>query len=102
MGKKDSLIADASSDLPGLATDVEQLMKKFMANNLSEDDLVALSAVYTMGLARCFLFRKKIYNESDIVEPKFAQSKKSVVWWVGMTTCPPPPSTPHCLITDIS
>ena len=89
MGKKDSLIANASSDLPGPATNVEQLIMKFKAKNLSEDDLVVLSGVYMIGLVRCFLFKKRIYNESDIVQPKFAQSKGSVLWWVGMTTCPP-------------
>ena len=85
MGRRDSSIANAgaSSDLPGPAMDVEQLIKKFQVKNLSEQDLVVLSGVHTIGLAHCLLFQKRIYNESDNLEPKFAQSKQRECPLVG-------------------
>uniref|UniRef100_A0A2N9HD56 peroxidase n=1 Tax=Fagus sylvatica TaxID=28930 RepID=A0A2N9HD56_FAGSY len=45
LGRRDSSIANASasSDLPGPAMDVEQLIKKFQVKNSSEQDLVVLS-----------------------------------------------------------
>lgn len=76
LGRRDSTTAsrtDANDNLPSPLMDLPALIKNFKKQGLHERDLVALSGGHTLGLARCGVFRDRIYNETNI-DPNFARS----------------------------
>ncbi|GLT38471.1 hypothetical protein SLA2020_127190 [Shorea laevis] len=76
LGRRDSLTASraaASTSLPGPNFNLSALLSSFSAKGLSLKDLVALSGSHTIGLARCTVFRARIYNDSNI-DASFAKS----------------------------
>lgn len=82
LGRRDSTTASrakANADIPSPFMDLPALIKNFKNQGLDERDLVALSGGHTIGFAQCFVFRDRIYNETNI-DPKFAKARRS--------TCP--------------
>ncbi|KAF3790340.1 Peroxidase 49 [Nymphaea thermarum] len=76
VGRRDSTNASydlAIANLPSPASNISTLIEKFRNQNLTRVDLVALSGAHTIGLARCTLFRDRLYNDSDI-DPSFKES----------------------------
>ncbi|CAJ2655478.1 cationic peroxidase 1-like [Trifolium pratense] len=81
LGRRDSTTADfkaANSDLPSPFLDLAALISAFKKKGFSADEMVALSGAHTIGKARCFLFRNRIYNESNI-EPNYAKTLQQFV-----------------------
>ncbi|URE49061.1 Cationic peroxidase [Musa troglodytarum] len=79
LGRRDSTTASLSSantDIPGPSADLRTLISSFSGKGLSASDLAALSGAHTIGQARCFLFRARIYNDTNI-DPSFASSLRS-------------------------
>ncbi|XWS71926.1 hypothetical protein CRYUN_Cryun03dG0180400 [Craigia yunnanensis] len=54
---------------------VNLLLANFQSQGLDLKDLVVLSAAHTIGLARCVVFRDRIYNDSNI-DVNFATLRK--------------------------
>ncbi|GLT88546.1 hypothetical protein SLE2022_065660 [Rubroshorea leprosula] len=76
LGRRDSLTASRAApntSLPGPNFDLSSLISSFSAQGLSLKDLVALSGSHTIGLARCTVFRARIYNDANI-DASFAKS----------------------------
>ncbi|GLT38472.1 hypothetical protein SLA2020_127200 [Shorea laevis] len=76
LGRRDSLTASraaANTSLPAPFFNLSALISSFSAQGLSLKDLVALSGSHTIGLARCTVFRARIYNDSNI-DASFAKS----------------------------
>nr|XP_009419701.1 PREDICTED: cationic peroxidase 1-like [Musa acuminata subsp. malaccensis] len=79
LGRRDSTTASLSSantDIPGPTADLRTLISSFSGKGLSASDMAALSGAHTIGQARCFLFRARIYNDTNI-DPSFASSLQS-------------------------
>ncbi|XP_010264470.1 PREDICTED: peroxidase P7-like [Nelumbo nucifera] len=69
VGRRDSRTAsrdDANNNIPAPFQDFQDLLSKFNQQGLSLEDLVVLSGGHTIGLARCFSFRDRIYNDTNI------------------------------------
>ncbi|KAF3449483.1 hypothetical protein FNV43_RR10211 [Rhamnella rubrinervis] len=65
LGRKDSLEASfngANQYLPAPNSSLETLIENFREQGLDLADLVTLSGSHTMGKARCFSFRERIYD----------------------------------------
>ncbi|KAJ9185459.1 hypothetical protein P3X46_005097 [Hevea brasiliensis] len=78
LGRRDSTTASrakADSDIPSPFMDLPALINNFKNQGLDERDLVALSGGHTIGFAQCFVFRNRIYNETNI-DPEFAQQRR--------------------------
>ncbi|GLT88550.1 hypothetical protein SLE2022_065700 [Rubroshorea leprosula] len=76
LGRRDSLTASraaANTSIPAPTSNLSALISSFSAQGLSLKDLVALSGSHTIGLARCTVFRARIYNDSNI-DASFAES----------------------------
>ncbi|KAL3733094.1 hypothetical protein ACJRO7_022593 [Eucalyptus globulus] len=76
LGRRDSTTAslkDANSDVPSGIADLSDLISLFSKKGFSAKEMVALSGVHTIGQARCFVFRIRIYNEKNI-DPAYAAS----------------------------
>lgn len=79
LGRRDSTTASLSSanaDIPGPTSDLSTLISSFSGKGLSVADMVALSGAHTIGQARCFLFRVRIYNDMDI-DSSFASALRA-------------------------
>ncbi|KAL3630565.1 hypothetical protein CASFOL_023549 [Castilleja foliolosa] len=80
LGRKDSTKAYTSAAnsgaLPSPASNLNQLIKIFKANNLTKQDLVALSGGHSIGQTRCGVFKSRIYNETDIDESFATEARK--------------------------
>ncbi|XP_041989368.1 cationic peroxidase 1-like [Salvia splendens] len=79
LGRRDSTTASydaANSEIPSPSLDVADLISAFSNKGFSPKELVALSGAHTIGKARCSVFRRRIYNESNIYA-SFATSLKS-------------------------
>ncbi|CAL5388929.1 unnamed protein product [Camellia sinensis] len=82
LGRRDSTTAsqsEANTDIPSPLMDLPQLIENFKNKGLDPKDLVALSGGHSLGFAQCFVFRNRIYNESNI-DTTFARDRQS--------TCP--------------
>lgn len=82
LGRRDSRTASqslANSDLPSPFSNLDTLKQKFAAKGLSAGVMTALSGAHTIGQARCFLFRDRIYNDNNI-DSNFAKTRQQ--------TCP--------------
>ncbi|XP_072997404.1 cationic peroxidase 1-like [Typha latifolia] len=69
LGRRDSTTASlsaANSDLPSPFSGLSALISSFSNKGLTASEMVALSGAHTIGLARCTLFRNRIYNETNI------------------------------------
>ncbi|CAK9326790.1 unnamed protein product [Citrullus colocynthis] len=78
LGRRDSTTASktlAESELPGFQESLDKLISIFENKGLSARDMVALSGSHTIGQAQCFLFRNRIYNQSNI-DTGFASTRR--------------------------
>ncbi|WJX21709.1 NAD(+) salvage pathway protein [Trifolium repens] len=74
LGRRDSLTAsleESNSDLPAPFLDLDGLIAAFQKKNFTTEEMVTLSGAHTIGQVRCFLFRPRVYNETNI-DPTFA------------------------------
>ncbi|CAJ1970747.1 unnamed protein product [Sphenostylis stenocarpa] len=74
LGRRDTRQASrdaANANLPPPFFNFQQLLANFQSHGLDLKDLVALSGGHTIGLARCTLFRDRIFNDTNI-DPKLA------------------------------
>ncbi|CAJ1977741.1 unnamed protein product [Sphenostylis stenocarpa] len=79
LGRRDSTtasLAESNSDLPAPFLDLDGLITAFAKKNFSPQEMVILSGGHTVGVVRCFFFRNRIYNESNI-DPRFARQMQS-------------------------
>ncbi|OIW02602.1 hypothetical protein TanjilG_24053 [Lupinus angustifolius] len=80
LGRRDARTASkaaANSNLPPPTFNFSQLISNFNTHGLNVRDLVALSGGHTIGFARCTTFRTRIYNETRLIDPKFAASLRN-------------------------
>ncbi|KAG8370081.1 hypothetical protein BUALT_Bualt14G0080500 [Buddleja alternifolia] len=64
-GRKDgkvSLASEATTRLPSASSNFTTLLKLFADNGLDMTDLVALSGAHTIGVSRCALVARRLYN----------------------------------------
>ncbi|KAL2229814.1 UNVERIFIED_CONTAM: Peroxidase 24 [Sesamum indicum] len=59
---KVSLASEAAAKLPSAFADFTTLLKIFADNGLDISDLVALSGAHTIGVSRCLLVARRLYN----------------------------------------
>ncbi|GAU26559.1 hypothetical protein TSUD_266730 [Trifolium subterraneum] len=81
LGRRDSTTANfnaANSDLPSPFLDLNGLIDGFKKKGFSADEMVALSGAHTIGKSKCAIFRKRIYNESNI-DPYYAKTLQQYV-----------------------
>jgi len=67
LGRLDGLVSlstNVDGKLPPPSFDLDQLTTLFAANNLSQADMIALSAAHTVGLAHCSTFAGRIQPAS--------------------------------------
>ncbi|CAJ1970746.1 unnamed protein product [Sphenostylis stenocarpa] len=79
LGRRDSTTASkdaATKDIPSPLMDLSALISSFANKGFNTKEMVALAGAHTTGLARCQLFRGRVYNETSI-ESNFATSLKS-------------------------
>lgn len=72
LGRKDSRTASfdaANKEIPSPLSDVKTLNSSFQSKGLSLEDMVSLSGAHTIGLTRCVVFRKTLYNHSGDDRP---------------------------------
>ncbi|KAG2263507.1 hypothetical protein Bca52824_070586 [Brassica carinata] len=65
LGRFDGLVSTAFSvegNLPGPSDNVNKLNALFKKNNLTQEDMIALSAAHTLGFAHCSKVFNRIYN----------------------------------------
>ncbi|RWW19728.1 hypothetical protein GW17_00016201, partial [Ensete ventricosum] len=69
LGRRDARTASldaANSNLPGPFSSLPTLISMFDAKGLSAQDMTALSGSHTIGMARCGLFRSRIFNDANV------------------------------------
>ncbi|KAK2965342.1 hypothetical protein RJ640_013805 [Escallonia rubra] len=79
LGRRDARTAsqnDANSQLPPPFANLTTLISMFAAKGLNARDMTALSGAHTIGLAQCFTFRERIYNDTNI-DPSFAIMRRA-------------------------
>ncbi|KAL0014583.1 hypothetical protein SO802_001652 [Lithocarpus litseifolius] len=67
LGRRDGLISQASlvtGNLPEPAFNLTQLNTIFAKNNLSQNDMIALSGAHTIGFSHCSRFSYRLYSFS--------------------------------------
>lgn len=77
LGRRDATTAsidDANNDIPSPFMDFPELLANFQSHGLSLRDLVVLSGSHTLGYSRCLLFRSRLYNETNTLDPVYAAS----------------------------
>ncbi|KAI3968554.1 hypothetical protein MKX01_007864 [Papaver californicum] len=69
-GRKDGNVSLASEtiDLPPPTFDVNQLTQSFDRKNLTQEEMVTLSGVHTIGRSHCTSFRDRLYNFNSSVK----------------------------------
>ncbi|XP_043691397.1 cationic peroxidase 1-like [Telopea speciosissima] len=78
LGRRDSTTASlsaANSNIPSPALNLTGLISFFSNKGFTAKEMVALSGSHTIGLARCTVFRPRIYKDTDI-NTAFANSLK--------------------------
>jgi len=68
LGRRDGLISEASrvtGNLPEPFFNLNQLNAIFAKNNLTQDDMIALSGAHTVGVSHCSRFANRLYNFSS-------------------------------------
>ncbi|KAK3019250.1 hypothetical protein RJ639_004455 [Escallonia herrerae] len=79
LGRRDARTAsqsDANSQLPPPFANPTTLISMFAAKGLNARDMTALSGAHTVGLAQCFTFRERIYNDTNI-DSSFAVMRRA-------------------------
>ncbi|KAL7611205.1 hypothetical protein Lser_V15G13416 [Lactuca serriola] len=69
VGRKDSKtasFAEVETNIPGANIGLLSIIAKFIYQGLSVTDMVALSGVHTIGMARCTSYRARIYGDYQI------------------------------------
>ncbi|XP_023533674.1 lignin-forming anionic peroxidase-like [Cucurbita pepo subsp. pepo] len=69
LGRRDSTTASktlSEREFSIFQVNLEGLISIFANKGLSRRDMVALSGSHTLGQARCFFFKNRIYNQSNI------------------------------------
>ncbi|KAK4603269.1 hypothetical protein RGQ29_011993 [Quercus rubra] len=74
LGRRDGLISQASlvaGNLPDPTFNLNQLNTIFAKNNLSQNDMIALSGAHTVGFSHCSRFSNRLYSfsSSSSVDP---------------------------------
>ncbi|KAM3713288.1 hypothetical protein ACB098_01G246000 [Castanea mollissima] len=74
LGRRDGLISQASlvtGNLPEPTFNLNQLNTIFAKNNLSQNDMIALSGAHTVGFSHCSRFSDRLYSfsSSSSVDP---------------------------------
>ncbi|CAJ2631083.1 peroxidase [Trifolium pratense] len=85
LGRRDSLTASlelANSDLPAPFLDLDGLIAGFQKKNFTAEEMVTLSGAHTIGQVRCFFFRARVYNETNI-DPTFAADMQAACPFEG-------------------
>ncbi|GAU12128.1 hypothetical protein TSUD_00940 [Trifolium subterraneum] len=85
LGRRDSLTASleqSNSDLPAPFLDLDGLIAAFNKKNFTAEEMVTLSGAHTVGQVRCFLFRARVYNETNI-DPTFAAAMQAACPFEG-------------------
>ena len=77
LGRLDGLVSTASNvdgNLPPPSFNLDQLTAMFAANNLSQADMIALSAAHTVGFAHCGTFTGRIQTAAadPTMDPGYA------------------------------
>ncbi|KAK7818586.1 peroxidase 55 isoform X1 [Quercus suber] len=68
LGRRDGLISQASlvaGNLPEPTFNLNQLKTIFAKNNLSQNDMIALSGAHTVGFSHCSRFSNRLYSFSS-------------------------------------
>ncbi|XP_043705661.1 cationic peroxidase 1-like [Telopea speciosissima] len=79
LGRRDATTASASaanSNIPSPALSLSGLISAFSNKGFTTKEMIALSGSHTIGMAKCSIFRSRIYNETNI-NTAFATSLKS-------------------------
>ncbi|XP_042454544.1 peroxidase 4-like [Zingiber officinale] len=79
LGRRDSRkasFAKANTEIPPPFSSLANLTAFFARKGLSQGDMIALSGAHTIGLAQCFTFRDRIYNDTDI-DGSFAKMRQA-------------------------
>lgn len=72
LGRRDSMTANpnlAFNNIPAPNFTIPLLLASFKRQGLDETDLVALSGAHTIGMARCFSFKQRLYNQNGNGQP---------------------------------
>ncbi|CAI8603908.1 unnamed protein product [Vicia faba] len=87
LGRKDSLVSDASrtdESLPTTTMTMDDIIKKFTIKNFTIREMVALTGAHTIGFTHCKEFSNRIFNYSKTSEidptlhPKLAAGLRRV------------------------
>ncbi|MCH81902.1 peroxidase 65-like [Trifolium medium] len=87
LGRKDSLVSDASRTIKALPTTkmtLDGIIEKFTIKNFTIREMVALTGAHTIGFTHCKEFSNRIFNFSKTSEidptlhPKLAQGLREV------------------------
>ncbi|KAI4345504.1 hypothetical protein L6164_012620 [Bauhinia variegata] len=65
LGRKDgrvSLASEANRDIPSAGSNFTTLQQQFASQGLNLVDLVALSGAHTIGVGRCVVFQRRLFN----------------------------------------
>ncbi|XP_042490242.1 cationic peroxidase 1-like [Macadamia integrifolia] len=79
LGRRDSTTASlsaANSNIPSPFLSLSGLISAFSSKGFTTKEMVALSGSHTIGMAKCSVYRTRIYNETNI-NPAYATSLKS-------------------------
>ncbi|XP_031120111.1 lignin-forming anionic peroxidase-like [Ipomoea triloba] len=76
LGRRDSTMASRTIDLPSPFDNLDRLISSFASKGLNTRDMVALSGAHTLGQARCFLFRDRIYGNGTDIDVGFANTRR--------------------------
>ncbi|XP_071718276.1 cationic peroxidase 1-like [Rutidosis leptorrhynchoides] len=78
-GRRESTTAStsaANSNLPTPSLTLSGLISSFSNQGFTTNEMVVLSGAHTIGLARCIVFRNRLYNDNNI-DSSFATSLKA-------------------------
>ncbi|KAH7438106.1 hypothetical protein KP509_04G001400 [Ceratopteris richardii] len=90
LGRRDAVVASlklANIDIPTASYNLSTLISIFRSKGLSVEDMVALSGAHTIGFARCFNYKERLYNQSGTLKPD--PNLNVFVLRERMMVCPP-------------
>ncbi|XP_051188711.1 peroxidase 55 [Lolium perenne] len=74
LGRLDGLVSrasDVTGKLPGPDMQPDTIAAMFADNNLTVDDMVALSGAHTVGFSHCTRFADRLYRSSAVAGPSY-------------------------------
>ncbi|KAF3457293.1 hypothetical protein FNV43_RR01950 [Rhamnella rubrinervis] len=98
-GRKVGKISNGTEDLPSASENHTTLQQQFASNGLNVSDLVALAGAHPIGVARCLVFARRLFNftgrgDTDpSLDPEYARDLK--------TKCSNPPNNPATTAVDL-